>query len=58
MEDRLLNSSLVQRHHFRRDFIKRSLENHRQGRRDEGMQLWSLLNLTLWYDHWIEGKVL
>ena len=58
MEDRLLNSSLVQRHHFRPDFIKRSLENHRQGRRDEGMQLWSLLNLTLWYDHWIEGKVL
>lgn len=53
---RILNSNLLKEHHFQQDFIKTTLENHRNGIRDEGLQLWALLNLTLWYDTWIEGK--
>ncbi len=55
-EDAILGSRLMQRGHFNREYIKATFENHRRGMRDEGMQLWALLNLTLWYDSWIEGK--
>ncbi|MBI3787143.1 MAG: hypothetical protein HY276_02705 [Ignavibacteriales bacterium] len=56
MKDRLLNSPLLNQYGFKRDFIAAIIERHKQGKRDDGMQLWTLLNLTLWYDHWIEGK--
>ncbi|MBI3586607.1 MAG: asparagine synthase (glutamine-hydrolyzing) [Ignavibacteriales bacterium] len=56
MKDRLMNSRILSQYGFKRDFIATTIEQHRQGKRDDGMQLWTLLNLTLWYDHWIEGK--
>jgi hypothetical protein len=35
------------------DFVKRMLSEHRSGRTNYAFFLWSLLNLTLWYEHWI-----
>jgi asparagine synthase (glutamine-hydrolysing) len=29
------------------------LEQHRTGRADRSFQLWNLLNLSIWFDHWI-----
>ena len=37
------------------DFVERvSLEEHRAKTRDWGFHLWALLNLSLWYERWIE----
>jgi asparagine synthase (glutamine-hydrolysing) len=32
------------------------LRVHRAGRGDRGFQLWNLLNLAVWFDHWIAGR--
>jgi asparagine synthase (glutamine-hydrolysing) len=55
-ESRILNSSLMKQDFFNRQFIQTLLDDHRSGRRDEGLPLWALLNLALWYDEWIEKK--
>jgi asparagine synthase (glutamine-hydrolysing) len=55
MESRILNSSLMKQNIFNREFIRTLIKDHEDGRRDEGLPLWALLNLTLWYDNWIEG---
>ena len=55
-ESRIRNSRLMHRNIFRTEFIDTLIKSHRSGRREEGMPLWALLNLALWYDRWIEGK--
>ncbi len=57
-EDRILASPLVREHVFRADFIRTLFDRHRSRRINAGQNLWNLLNLTLWYDHWIEGRSL
>lgn len=52
---RLLNSSLRRRDLFDYSFVQRLIDEHRQGTRDWSFQLWCLLNLSLWYERWIEG---
>jgi asparagine synthase (glutamine-hydrolysing) len=56
VESSLLNSSLRRRELFDYDFIKRMLREHKGGKINYSFFLWSLLNLSLWYDHWIEGR--
>jgi asparagine synthase (glutamine-hydrolysing) len=58
VEDTLLDSVLVRDGTFQRDEIRRLIEQHRSGQRDQGQNLWNLLNLTLWHAHWIERKSL
>ncbi|HZI19585.1 MAG TPA: asparagine synthase (glutamine-hydrolyzing) [Pyrinomonadaceae bacterium] len=53
---RLLNSPLRRRDLFDYDFVARMAGEHRRGARDWGFHLWALLNLTLWYERWIEAK--
>ena len=55
VEDTLFNSSLRRRELFDYDFIKRLLDDHRAGRVNYSFYLWSLLNLSLWYEQWIDG---
>lgn len=55
VESALLGSRLRRRELFDYDFIKRLLAEQRSGRDDHSFFLWNLLNLSLWYDHWIEG---
>jgi len=57
VEDSLLNSSLRRRELFDYDFIKRLLKEQRGGQANHSFLLWSLLNLSLWYEYWIEGSV-
>jgi asparagine synthase (glutamine-hydrolysing) len=56
VEDALLNSALRRRDLFDYDFVKRMLNEHRTGRTNYAFFLWSLLNLTLWYEQWIAGS--
>jgi asparagine synthase (glutamine-hydrolysing) len=52
--DRLLTSPIHERGFFDRDFIKQMLAEHNSGRNDWSFHLWALLNLSLWYEHWID----
>jgi asparagine synthase (glutamine-hydrolysing) len=55
-ESRILGSTLVRQGTLRPDFIKTMLRSHKEHKIDAGQNIWNLLNLTLWYDYWIEGK--
>jgi len=56
VEHALLNSPLRKRGLFDYDFIARLLAEHRAERVNYSFFLWSLLNLSLWYEHWIDGQ--
>lgn len=55
VEETLLNSPLRRRELFDYGFVKRLLDEHRSGRMNYGFFLWSLFNLSLWYERWIDG---
>ncbi len=55
IEDSLFNSGLRRREFFDYDYISRLLSIQRAGPVNYSFYLWSLLNLSLWYDRWIEG---
>jgi len=58
LESTLLNSPLVRERILHKEFLAVLLKQHRERKRNEGQNLWNLLNLTLWYTYWIEGKSL
>lgn len=53
-DDHLLNSAMRRRGFFDYELIRRLLDEHRRGVRDQSSYLWGLLNLSLWYERWIE----
>jgi asparagine synthase (glutamine-hydrolysing) len=56
MQGSLMSSRLLDRGFFRRDYIMRLFEEHRTQRRDNSLYLWTLFNLTAWYDYWVDGR--
>jgi asparagine synthase (glutamine-hydrolysing) len=54
LEKLLMNSAMRRRDFFDYTFVARLLDEHRRGARDWGFHLWALLNLSLWYERWIE----
>ena len=54
LDARLMNSTLRRRNFFDYAFIARLIDEHRRGARDWSFHLWCLLNLSLWYERWIE----
>ncbi|HYP28400.1 MAG TPA: asparagine synthase (glutamine-hydrolyzing) [Blastocatellia bacterium] len=56
VEDTLLNSSLNRREVFDMGYLKELLRQQREGKVNYSFFLWSLLNLTLWYERWVEGS--
>ena len=55
VEQSLFDSSLSRRELFDYGYIRQLLDAHRTRRANNSFFLWSLLNLSLWYDNWIEG---
>jgi asparagine synthase (glutamine-hydrolysing) len=53
VERTLMGSSLRKRGFFDYDFIGGLVRDHRSGRRDNSLFIWTLFNLTAWYDYWI-----
>ena len=51
----ILDSRLRERDFFDYGALAGMLEAHRTGRRNYDTLLWSLVNLSQWYDHWIAG---
>ncbi|HXI61398.1 MAG TPA: asparagine synthase (glutamine-hydrolyzing) [Pyrinomonadaceae bacterium] len=56
LTQQVMNSSLRKRNFFDYEFISRMADEHRREVRDWSANLWCLLNLSLWYDHWIAAK--
>ena len=52
-EARVLGSHLMERGYFNRSHVATLFRQHRQGRRDNALHLWTLFNLAAWHDHWI-----
>jgi asparagine synthase (glutamine-hydrolysing) len=50
----IMNSSIRRRELFDYTFIARLIDEHRRGARDWSFHLWALLNVSLWYEHWVE----
>jgi len=55
LEGRVMNSPLRRRGLFDYSFVARLFDEHRRGARDWGFHLWTLLNLSLWYERWVDG---
>jgi asparagine synthase (glutamine-hydrolysing) len=53
-DSHLLNSTMRRRDYFDYKFVSRLLDEHRRGTQEWGFHLWALLNLSLWYERWIE----
>jgi asparagine synthase (glutamine-hydrolysing) len=51
----ILNSGLRKRGVFRYDVIEHLLDRHQRGEAEHGVQIWTLLNLSAWYDQWISA---
>lgn len=54
-EHLLLASPLRKREFFDTRFIEAMWRRHRSGAFDHSFDLWCLLNLAAWYEHWIGG---
>ena len=55
LDSELMNSYFVRSGTFNKEYLSRLLAVHRSGKRNEGQNLWNLLNLVLWHKQWIEG---
>jgi asparagine synthase (glutamine-hydrolysing) len=49
----VLDSALMKRGFFNRDYIAGLFRDHHSGRRDTSLAIWTLFNLTAWYEYWI-----
>lgn len=54
-ERRVLGSGLMKRGFFDVAHIRSLFADHRGGRRDTSLYLWTLFNLTSWYDYWVDA---
>jgi asparagine synthase (glutamine-hydrolysing) len=57
-ESLLASSPLRKRGLFNEDEIERIWQRHKSGARDHSFDLWCLLNLTSWYERWIDRPVI
>jgi asparagine synthase (glutamine-hydrolysing) len=55
-EQAVLGSMLLKRGHINVGHVRKLFDDHRSGRRDTSLYLWTLFNLTSWYDYWIDGS--
>ncbi len=56
VEAGILGSKLLNRGWFDRAYIANLAKEHRENRNDYSLYLWTLYNLTAWYDYWIDRK--
>ena len=55
-DEHLLNSTMRKRDLLDYGFVARMLEEHRSRKADWGFHLWALLNLSVWYERWIDKR--
>jgi len=57
VEADLLASRLLNGGCFDMKLVRRLCQEHRAGRRDYSLYLWSLFNLVAWHEHWVDRRV-
>jgi len=58
LEEKLKGSALNELGYVNAEQVSSILQLHRSGRADRSFQLWNMLNLAEWTDHWIAGAPL
>jgi asparagine synthase (glutamine-hydrolysing) len=53
-DEHLMNSTMRRRDLLDYGFVGRMLDEHRRQAKDWGFHLWALLNLSMWYERWID----
>jgi asparagine synthase (glutamine-hydrolysing) len=53
----LFSSKLMEKGFFNKNYIEQLFSDHFTGKKDNSLYLWTLFNLTAWYDYWIVGDV-
>ncbi len=53
LEETLLSGAATARGIFREDAVKQLIDQHQSGKLDHSCQLWALLMLELWQQHWL-----
>ena len=56
VEHALFSSPIRKRGFFDYDFVRSLWTQHLAGKVNYSFNIWSLLNLSLWYEHWIERR--
>jgi asparagine synthase (glutamine-hydrolysing) len=56
LSDLLLDSFFVREGLFRRQGVQQLLQEHREGRVDNHVRLWMLLNLAIWHQIYVKGN--
>lgn len=52
----MMESGLLQRGHFRREYVQALFDDHFNGRRNNSLYIWTLFNLTAWFDYWVDRR--
>ncbi|MDB5618896.1 asparagine synthase (glutamine-hydrolyzing) [Tardiphaga sp.] len=55
VEREILSSRMMDRGFFHVAYIREMFSDHRLGRANRAQQLWTLYNLTAWYDYWVDA---
>jgi asparagine synthase (glutamine-hydrolysing) len=53
----VLGSGLMRRGFFNVEYIEQLFDWHLSGRADYGLYIWTLYNVTAWYDFWVDRKL-
>lgn len=56
VEATLAASKLMHAGYFDLSFVQRLCREHRAGRNDYSLYIWSLFNLIAWFDYWVDGR--
>ena len=56
VEHAVFSSPIRKRDWFDYDFLRSIWRQHLSGRVNYSFNIWSILNLSLWYEHWIERR--
>jgi asparagine synthase (glutamine-hydrolysing) len=52
----VLGSGLMRRGFFNVEYIEKLFDGHLSGHVDYGLYIWTLYNVTAWYDFWVDRK--
>ncbi|GJL65035.1 MAG: asparagine synthetase [glutamine-hydrolyzing] 1 [Nitrospirales bacterium] len=54
VEEKILNSKIMERGFFDVAYIEGLIYEHRAGKNDYSLYIWTIYNLVAWYDFWID----
>lgn len=53
VKESVISSELMKKGYFQMRYINKLFADHFSGKRDNSLYLWTLFNLTAWFDYWI-----